>query len=255
MASTTGSRNDSGKSPSPVQPARQPAFVTTHWSVILTAGRSDTTRARDALARLCQIYWYPLYAYVRHRGYPPHDAQDLTQEFFTRLLERRSFASANPARGKFRSFILAAMNNFLAGEWKKNCAEKRGGGRLMFSLDLAAAEERFEPADDSSPDKIFDRQWALTLLSEVLSRLESEYQSEGKGELFAALKQTLLGTRESQPYSELARELAMTENAVKIAVHRLRKRYRELIHDEIANTLDGGNVEEEMRHLFRALAQ
>lgn len=237
---------------------RQPAFVTTHWSVVLTAGRSDTTRARDALASLCRTYWYPLYIYVRRRGHSAHDSQDLTQEFFAQLLGRQSLASANPQRGRFRSFILTAMNNFLVTEWNKTRAKKRGGGGQVLSLDMAAAEERFdlEPADDSTPDKIFEKQWALTLLNEVLGRLEVEYRREGKIELFAALKQTLLGARESQPYAELATKLDMNEGAIKVAVHRLRRRYRELIRAEIAGTLDRSqDIEEEMRYLFNALTE
>jgi RNA polymerase sigma factor (sigma-70 family) len=236
---------------------RQPAFVTTHWSVVITAGRSDTTRSRDALARLCKTYWYPLYAYVRRRGHPAHDAQDLTQEFFAQLLERRSLANADPERGRFRSFILTAMNHFLATEWSKATAKKRGGGRQMLSLDLMAAEEWFdlEPVDQATPDKVFEKQWALTLLNEVLNRLEDEYRREGKSELFAALKQTLTGARESQPYAELAAKLDLNEGAIKVAVHRLRKRYRLLIRAEIANTLDRSqDIEEEVRHLFGALA-
>jgi RNA polymerase sigma factor (sigma-70 family) len=239
-------------------PARpQAAFNTTHWSVVLAASNNDSTRAREALAKLCQTYWYPLYAYVRRRGYSAHDAQDLTQAFFEQLLERRSLASATPELGKFRSFILTAMKHFLASEWKQGMAQKRGGGSQVLSLDWAAAEERFdlEPATHSSPDKLFDKQWAVTLLADVLRRLECEYQSEGKGDLFAALKQTLLGLRESQPYAELALKLGMNEGAVKVTVHRLRKRYRELIHDEIANTLDDPReVEAEMRYLFQVLA-
>jgi RNA polymerase sigma factor (sigma-70 family) len=237
---------------------RHDAFVTTHWSVVLRAGLADTTRARVALGRLCQTYWYPLYAYVRRRGHSAHDAQDLTQEFFTRLLERHSLASATPERGRFRSFILTAMNNFLVNEWSKARAKKRGGDCQTFSMDLAAAEERFdlEPADNSTPDKLFEKQWALALLNEVLNRLEAEYQREGKNELFAALKQTLMGSRESQPYEELAARLDMSEGAIKVAVHRLRKHYRELIRVEIAGTLARPqDIDEEMRHLFSALAQ
>jgi len=235
----------------------QAAFLTTHWSVVLAAGRNDTTRAREALARLCQTYWYPLYACARRRGNSPHDAQDLTQAFFAHLLERRSLADAHPARGKFRSFLLAAMNHFLIHQWNKARAKKRGGGDQAISLDLAAAEERFdlEPADPASPDKLFDREWALTLLQEVLNRLEAEFRREGKHALFDALKQTLAGSRESQPYAELAARLGLNEGAVKVAVHRLRKRYRELIRAEIARTLDPSqDIEEEMRHLFNALA-
>ena len=235
----------------------RPVFATTRWSVVLAAGRSDTTRARAALEKLCQTYWFPLYAYVRRRGHSPEDAQDLTQEFFARLLERGSLAKADSSLGRFRSFILTAMNHFLTDEWKKARAEKRGGGRGTVSLDLAAAEKRFdlEPADHSTPERIFEKQWALTLLAEVLNRLEGEYESEGKTDLFAALKQTLMGKRESQPYAELATRLDMNENAVKVAVHRLRKRYRALVRDEIAETLGlQEDVEEEMRHLFSVLA-
>lgn len=239
-------------------PVRQPVFATTHWSVVLTAGsHHDTTRARDALSRLCRVYWYPLYAYVRRRGHSAHDAQDLTQAFFEQLLRRQSLASADPERGRFRSFLLAAMNHFLVSEWKKSVAQKRGGGAENLSLDWAAAEQRFdlEPATTVAPDRIFERQWALTLLDEVLNRLEREYGAEDKAALFAALKETLMGQRESQPYAELAQSLGMNEGAVKVAVHRLRKRYRELIRAEIANTLDHGeDVEAEMRHLFQVLA-
>jgi len=238
--------------------ARQAVFATTHWSVVLAAGsHRDTTRARDALARLCRVYWYPLYAYARRRGHNAPDAQDLTQAFFEQLLRRQSLASADPGRGRFRSFILTAMNHFLASEWKKAAAQKRGGGSPAFSLDWAAAEHRYdlEPATTAAPDRLFEKQWAWTLLDEVLTRLEREYRAEDKGELFAAIKETLLGRRESQPYAELARTLGMNESALKVAVHRLRKRYRELIRAEIANTLDyGEDVEDEMRHLLQALA-
>jgi len=236
---------------------RQPAFVTTHWSVVLKAGRADTTRAREALAKLCKSYWYPLYAYVRRRGYSSHDAQDMTQAFFLCLLEQQSFANADPNRGRFRSFLLGAMNHFIADEWKKACAQKRGGGQKILSLDLATAEQRFdlEPAVNVSPDQAFDRQWATTLLNEVLSRLENEYQHEGKTELFNALKQTLAGARESQPYAELAATLDMSDGAVRVAVHRLRKRYRDLLQVEISNTVGSpAEVKEELRYLFKAMA-
>jgi RNA polymerase sigma factor (sigma-70 family) len=232
-------------------------FVTTHWSVVLAAGRSDSTRAQHALARLCQTYWYPLYAYVRRRGHSPHDAQDLTQEFFARLLERHTLAIADPERGRFRSFLLSTMNHFLAHEWHKVQAQKRGGGCQILSLDLAQAEQRYdlEPVDNSSPDKLFDKNWANALLEEVLNQLEAEYQQAGKAELFAALKQTLTGTRESQPYSVLAARLGMNEAAVKVAVHRLRKRYRELLRVEITNLVaDPEQAEDELRHLSAALA-
>ena len=242
-------------SSTPVGP--QAAFNTTHWSVVLAASGGDSTRAREALARLCQTYWYPLYAYVRRRGYSGPDAQDLTQAFFAQLLERQSLASATPELGRFRSFILTAMQYFLANTWKRGMAQKRGGGAPLLSLDWAAAEERFDldPATQASPDVLFDKHWALTVLGDVLNRLEGEYQGEGKSDLFAALKQTLLGTREAQPYAELARKFGLSEGAIKVSVHRLRKRYRELIRDEIANTLDDPReVEAEMRYLFQVLA-
>jgi RNA polymerase sigma-70 factor (ECF subfamily) len=232
-------------------------FATTHWSVVLTAGRSDTTRAGDALAKLCQTYWFPLYAYVRRHGHSPEDAKDLTQGFFARLIEQQTLANADPNRGRFRSFMLGAMNHFLADELAKQQTLKRGGGHILFSLDWAAAEERFdlEPADDASPDKIFDKQWAAALLGAVLNQLAEEYRRSGKSALFEALKLTLNGPRESQPYSALASSLQMNEGAVKVAVHRLRKRYRALLQAEIENTLASREeAKEEMRHLFEVLA-
>jgi len=237
---------------------KQPVFVTTRWTVVLTAGGIDTTQSRQALEHLCRTYWYPLYAYVRRRGYSAHDAQDLTQAFFARLLAQQSLAKADPDRGRFRCFMLTAMNHFLASEWQRGMAQKRGGGWAVLSLEWAAAEQRFdlEPAIHSSPDKIFEKQWAMTLLEAVLNRLELEFQNAGKAAWFATLKPTLLGLRESQPYATLATQLGMNENAVNVAVHRLRKRYRELIRDEIANTLDSPEeIEAEMGHLLRVLAE
>lgn len=232
-------------------------FVTTHWSIVLKAGRHDTTRAGDALAKLCQTYWFPLYAYVRRRGHSPHDAQDLTQSFFLSLLERQSVSTADPDRGRFRSFLLGAMNHFLASEWAKGNAQKRGGGQKLLSLDLALAEERFdlEPPDQSTPDKAFDKEWANALLNKVLSQLEEEFRAEGKGHLFEGLKQTLAGSRESQPYAALAEELNMNEGAVKTAVHRLRKRYRSLLETEIANTVSSPEeVKEELVYLLKVIS-
>jgi len=187
----------------------------------------------------------------------PEDARDLTQAFFVRLLERQSLANADPDRGKFRSFILGAMNHFLADERAKSLTQKRGGGHEILSLDLMAAEERFdlEPADNATPDKAFDKQWAAALLNEVLNRLEDAYRRDGKLSLFIELKQTLMGTRESQPYAVLAKRLSMNEGAIRAAVHRLRKRYRELLRDEIANTVSSQEeVNEELRYLFKVSA-
>jgi RNA polymerase sigma-70 factor (ECF subfamily) len=244
---TSGAKSDKGPED----------FPATRWSLVLKAGKNDTTRAQAALSSLCQTYWFPLYAHARRRRYNPHDAEDLTQEFFARLLERHALAWADPERGRFRSFLLAAMNNFLATEWEKARAQKRGAGRQVLSLDLAAAEERFdlEPADDATPDKAFDKQWALALLDEVLNKLESEYQREGKQVLFAALRPTLAGARESQPYAELSASLGMSQSAVKVAVHRLRRRCRDMVRQEIAHTVASpGEIDSEMRHLFAALA-
>lgn len=246
--------NSSASAGQPVN--RQRKFATTRWSVVLHAGRHDTPNARAALEQLCRTYWYPLYAHVRRRGHDSHQAEDLTQEFFARLLEKQTLGLADPARGRFRSFMLTALDHFLADERDKARALKRGGGAELLSLDLTAAERRYdlEPADGSAPDRAFDRQWAMALLETVLHRLEQEYRHAGKAALFAALKETLTGTRESQPYGELATQLEMNEGAVKVAVHRLRNRYRACLQEEIAHTVSSPEeAGEEMRHLFRAL--
>jgi RNA polymerase sigma-70 factor (ECF subfamily) len=224
--------------------------------VVLTAARSDTTRARAALENLCQTYWHPLYAYVRRRGYSPEDAQDLTQAFFAQLLERNAVASVAPERGRFRSFLLASMNHFLADEWDKARAQKRGGGRVI-SLDLQSAEMRLGeiPVENFTPEKAFEHRWAITLLEQVYQKLEKEYLAQGKAALFDVLRITLAGTSQSAPYAELGRKLGMTEGAVKVAVHRLRQRYRTLLRDTIADTVSGPDeVEDELRYLFRTLA-
>ncbi|MBM3891070.1 MAG: RNA polymerase sigma factor, partial [Verrucomicrobia bacterium] len=197
------------------------AFLTTHWSVVLRAGRSDSTRARDALAQLCEAYWYPLYAYVRRRGHSPHDAQDLTQEFFARILERHDIARASPERGRFRSFLLASLNHFLANEWDKARAKKRGGGQTLLRLDDKDAEGRYaiEPADDAAPDKLFERRWALTLLERVLARLREEFVTAGKTKLFERLKGFMTSEGGDTNYAQAGAELGMTEGNVKVAVH------------------------------------
>lgn len=225
--------------------------------MVVAAGRSDTTRARDALGKLCQTYWLPLYAYVRRVGHSPEDAQDLTQEFFARLLERNTFAQADPERGRFRSFLLASLKNFLASEWEKARAQKRGGGAQMISLQLDTAETRCArlAAPGDTPDRAFDRQWALALLDAVLGRLRQEYTDAGREHLFVGLKDTLSGGRSEIPYRDLGAQLGMSEGAVKVAAHRLRQRYRELLREEIANTVSGPEqVEEELRQLFAALS-
>jgi RNA polymerase sigma factor (sigma-70 family) len=238
-------------------PASNAVFATTHWSVILAATRSDTTRAQAALARLCQTYWYPLYAYVRRRGYEAHDAQDLTQEFFARLLEHKWLAQADRERGRFRTFLLAAMGHFLANEWDKARTQKRGGNIEMVPLQLDSAETRYgrDPADPMTPEQCFDRRWALALLEEVLNGLRKEHVAAGTEELFDTLKPCLVGDRQAQPYAALGTKLGMTEGAVKVAVHRLRQRYRQLLRQEIAHTVASpGEVNEEMHYLFAVLA-
>jgi RNA polymerase sigma-70 factor (ECF subfamily) len=239
-------------------PQRGANFSPTHWSVVLAAaGGADSTRARDALEKLCRNYWPPIYAFVRRQGHNPHDAQDLTQEFFARLLERNSLANVDQAKGRFRSFLLASLKHFLANEWDKANAKKRGGGRPPISIDAAAAESScvFEPADLLTADKIFERRWALALLDQVLRRLREEYARDGREKQFEQLKLTLTEASRSVPYAEIAVRLGTSEGAVKVAVHRLRQRYRELLRAEIADTVaDPREIEDEIRNLFAALA-
>ena len=232
-------------------------FVTTHWSVVVSAGQSDSTRAQTALAKLCETYWYPLYAYVRRRGYSPEDAQDLTQEFFARLLARNWVGDADPLKGRFRTFLLTAMNHFLADEWDRLKAQKRGGGQRVLPLEVQTAESRFqsEPPDPLTPEKIYERRWAQTLLETVFEQLRQAYEAEGKAALFAELKGSLTQARAAVPYPELTGRLKLSEGALRVAVHRLRQRYRELLRAEIAHTVtEPGEVEEELRYLFRVLA-
>ena len=223
---------------------------------MLTAGGGDTTGARHALEKLCQTYWYPLYAYVRRRGFSPPDAEDLTQEFFARFLEHDWVANADREKGRFRTFLLSAMNHFLANEWDKARAQKRGGGAALLPLQFDTAETRYcrEPADNVTPEEHFERRWALALLETVTSRLGAEYEREGKAELFAALNPCLVGDRTAQPYEELAKKLGLSEVAVKSAVHRLRQRYRQLLREEIGQTVASpGEVDGELRHLIGVL--
>lgn len=252
-------RPTSTTSPSTSAPARdaaQAVFVTTQWSAVLAAGHSDTTHARTALEQLCRQYWPPLYAYVRRAGRTREEAEDLTQEFFARLLAQNTVARADPARGRFRSFLLASLKHFLANEWDKATARKRGGGAQLLPLEFDTAETRCtQPvAPGDTPDRAFDRQWALTLLDVVLGRLRQEYAGAGREDLFLGLKDTLAGGRAEIPYRDLGVRLALSEGAVKVAAHRLRQRYRELLRLEIANTVAAPEeVEEELRQLFVAL--
>ncbi len=228
-------------------------FATTHWSIIVSA-KGDSSGAHDSLAKLCAAYWYPLYAFVRRQGKSEHDAQDLTQEFFARLLEKGWLDGVERERGRFRSWLLASMKHFLANEWDRNRARKRGGGAVLFSFDGLDAESRMlhEPATDS-PEKIYDRRWAMTLLDQVMARLRTEMAGTGKLAHFEALKFCLTG--EKSAYAEVGARLAMSEGAVKVAVHRMRERYRALLRAEIAETVAGpGEIEDELRALLAALS-
>jgi RNA polymerase sigma-70 factor (ECF subfamily) len=232
-------------------------FRTTHWSLVLDAGQRGDKSAEAALDELCQRYWYPLYAYVRRRVRDVGEAQDLTQEFFARLLEKNVLAAASQERGRFRSFLLTAMKNFLANEWDKAKAAKRGGGRRPLPLVFDTAESRLsiEPAHDLTPERLYERQWALTLLELVVDRLEREFVRAGKQAQFAALKPAIAGNQTALDYSAAANQLGMSEEAVRQAAHRLRRRYRELLREELAQTVaDPADVDDEIRSLFETLA-
>ena len=232
------------------------AFLTTHWSVVLGAGEESSPAATEALEKLCRAYWYPLYAYVRRRGFAAPDAQDLTQEFFARLVEKHYLAGVDRSKGKFRTFLLAALEHFLANQWRDARAQKRGGGQTLLSLDDAAAETRYhlEPVDCDTPEKIYERRWALTLLEQTLSRLREECRATDKTQLFDELKGVLSGEESERTYAEIAARLGMTEGAVKAAVHRLRQRYGTLLREEIAQTVASPEeIDEEIRHLFAAV--
>ena len=223
------------------------------WS--LSAGGGRSPEAGRALATLCENYWFPLYAFVRRAGYSAEDAQDLTQEFFARLLAQRFLANVDRQKGKFRSFLLAALKHFLADQWDRAHAQKRGGGQTVLSFDSLDAETRYrlEPASDLTPEKMFEKQWALSLLEQVLSRLHAEMVAEGKSALFEALKDTLTGVR-STTYAAIGAELGMSEGAVKVAAHRLRRRYRALLREEIAQTVASAEeIGDEIRYLLSCL--
>lgn len=228
-------------------------FATTHWSLVVRAGNRATQDADAALAWLCERYWLPLYGYVRRSGHNPHDAQDLVQGFFTRLLEKDVLASASPARGRFRTFLLASMKNFLANEWDRATAEKRGGKRDRISLDVTIAESKLslEPAHDITPQRCYEQQWALTLLEHVASKLSAEFTAEGKAHQFELLKGVITAGHGALPYESLAQDLGMSEEAVRQAASRLRKRYRELLRSEVAATVeDPADVDDEIQSLF-----
>ena len=226
-------------------------FQTTHWSVVLKAGQG----AEEALVKLCRNYWLPLYRFSRRRGHPVHEAQDLTQEFFAHLLANRGFATVAPCGGRFRSFLLVALKHFLTNEWHKKQALKRGGGQQLISWEELSAGDRdaIEPASEAYPEKIYDREWALTLLGRVMKQLEKECVAAGKKELFHALKDYLTDSG-AQTYRQLAGQLGLTEGAVKVSVHRLRRRFGELVREQVEKTVaNPDEIDDEIRELFAAL--
>ena len=230
-------------------------FATTHWSIVVSAGSSHSPEASRALAVLCESYWFPLYAFVRRAGYSTEDAQDLTQEFFANLLAQRLLTKADSRKGKFRSFLLAALKHFMSDQRDRRNAQKRGGSHSVISFDSLDAETRYrlEPATDLTPEKMFEKQWALSLLGQVISRLQADLAAEGKAALFEALKDTLGGSR-STSYANIGAKLGITEGAVKVAVHRLRRRYRALLREEIAQTVaDSDEIGDEIRYLLSCL--
>ncbi len=229
------------------------AFVTTHWSVVVSARDRNSPDSDAALETLCRTYWFPLYAFVRRRGHNPQDAQDFTQEFFARLLRKEYLNAAASEKGRFRTFLLVALKCFLANEWNRQHAQKRGGTTPVLSIDQELAESRFasEPAHNLQPDVLFDRQWAMTLLERTMSRLHDEYVASGRAKLFELLRGCLARDESALPYAEIATRLNLTEAAVKMAVQRLRARYREILRAEIADTVASPEaIEEEIRHLF-----
>jgi RNA polymerase sigma-70 factor (ECF subfamily) len=231
-------------------------FPTTQWSRVITAASHDATGAREALSSLCQAYWYPIYAYVRHRGHTPEQAQDLTQDFFAYILERDLIATADPTRGRFRAFLRTLCARQLSAHRDRQNAAKRGGGRSPLAIDPFDAESRYarEPAHELTPERIFDRTWALTLLCRVVERLRREYDDAGRSDRFEEFLAVLTRNPASDSYAEIARRLETTEGNVRVAVHRLRRRYGLLLREEIAATVgDAAHVDDEIRDLFSAL--
>jgi len=232
-------------------------FPSTRWSIVLEASRGDSSEAaREALATLCEIYWYPLYAYVRRRGYDAEDARDLTQGFFMRLLERERPLRPQRDRGLFRSYLLGALKHYLADEQDRRHARKRGGGSPLLRLDFAEGANRYrqEPADAQTPESIYERRWALAVLEAALRRLEEEYERRGRADLFHNLKPTLVGEGRRGDYATLSRALSMSEEALKVAAHRLRRRYREVLRAVVGRTVvTPSQIDDELRHLLKIL--
>jgi DNA-directed RNA polymerase specialized sigma24 family protein len=233
-------------------------FVTTCWTMVLAATDRSTSQAERAMEEICQTYWFPLYAYIRRRGHSPENAEDLTQEFFRQLLEHHWIGDVDREKGRFRAFLITALKHFMAKEWRKASAKKRGGGQRVLSLDSSIAEGRYASAVTPSmeAEALFDRQWALTLLNLTIKQVKNEYADAGKADLFATLKDGLVIAHQSIDYPSLSAELDMTEGAIRVAVHRMRKRFRELYRNEVAQTLPpGADLDDEMHHLAESLVQ
>jgi RNA polymerase sigma factor (sigma-70 family) len=232
-------------------------FSATHWSVVQAAARSDSPQSSAALEKLCARYWYPLYGFVRRQGRSPHDAEDLTQGFFAWLLESKHLGVADPELGRFRSFLLCRLKHFLSDYYKKGRAQKRGGGQLPISLDAVMAEERygFEPATELSPERLYDRRWALSVLEQTVHRLREEYVAADRAELYEKLKHFQPGEQATQSYAEIGAQLGLTEGAVKSAIYRLRQRHRDLLREEISHTVaKASDVDEEIRYLLSIMS-
>ncbi len=235
-----------------------PQFVTTHWSVVLSAREQTSLSSDQALEMLCRTYWYPLYAHVRRLGHSPHDAEDLTQEFFARLLEKNYLQTADRAKGRFRTFLLVALEHFLANDWDRQRAQKRGGGKVMVPLGTTVAENFYaaEAETNSTPMRAYERRWALTLVEQALRRLREEHKQAGKIRDFERLKPFLTAEPGSIRYGTAAAECGVTEGTLRVTVHRLRGRFREIFREEVAHTLAGpSDVDEEMRYLVEVLAE
>jgi DNA-directed RNA polymerase specialized sigma24 family protein len=231
-------------------------FQTTQWSLVVAAGQGGSPTAEQALARLCALYWYPVFAFVRRKGHSPEDAQDLTQGFFARLIEKGDLGDADRSRGRFRTFLLTACQHYLANERDRELARKRGGGIAPVPIDAAVAERRYQRAfaHDETPERVYDRQWSLTLLDGVFETLRDEYASNGKAEMFVRLKEFVNADEDAGTHADAARELGTTAGAVKVAVHRMRKRFREELLRSVADTLGPGqDVDEEIRQLLGTL--
>ena len=237
-------------------PATSRGFHTTHWTVVLAAREKDGAVAREALARLCSTYWYPLYAFIRRQGSSPHEAEDLTQEFFFRFLERHALGSVQPAAGKFRSFLLACLKNFLANQRERAHAQRRGGGQSLLPLDGKDAETRYslEPADQRAPEAVFERRWALAVLERTMTELRHEYANAGKSDLFEAFQSFLPGGHGDASRADLAARRGVSPGAIDVAVHRLRQRFGILLRQQVAQTVSSdAEVDEEIRYLISVI--